>query len=216
MRDFNLCAARMMWAMNICLDARRYYLTGALIEPVDDGALIVASDGRVMLVQHDRQALAPRRAILRVQPTVPPVGDDDADPHGGWHWHGARLLVPSDVAEGTRAAAVIWTGTVPGTHVIADEPATVESYPDWRRAWRAAQSGEEGPLAGGLDPRLLATLAGDKSALRIVSRGSVEPYIISFPDDPDALGLLTPCSTLPDDDERRADMLARAGLTPNA
>jgi hypothetical protein len=213
---FNLSAARMIWAMQVCDDPFRSYLFGALVEPLDEGALIVATNGKIMLVQHDRQAIAPRRAVLRLTPPAPPPPDerDACDDCGAalpaFEWDGGRVHIPADIGPDAIAANVKWCGDPSDVYMIAQQTAPADQYPDWREAWRTPYDTTE-TGTGGIDRRLLDQLCGDHHYIRVTGN---RPWQVSFRHDAHALGVIMPIKVDADSVERIASMTARAGLSP--
>lgn len=134
---FRLPADRVLWGMDIARRAPRYYLQGVRVEPLaGGGALLVATEGRVMLVQHAPEAIAPRAATLVFSTTWgSPSGKDwedecDIDPDL------LHVLVPSISAGQTVAAPCCWRGDKSGddirAHMIVSE--IKGEYVDWRQA----------------------------------------------------------------------------------
>lgn len=195
---FDLSAARVFRGMKIAetFDDARYYLSGVFIEPIKDGgAWIVATDGTIMLVQHDRTAIAKESATLRfLAPQPQPVEDDDGLIARDWHWCNSRISVPDLAPSQTVAAPVAHKDSAPWLHVLAEK--IDGTFPDWRKPLgkniHIPDSRYKDRL-GGIDTLLLQRLCGPyhgHQGIQIHGSFSDEmPFLVTFGADPDSFGV---------------------------
>ncbi|MCB1401274.1 MAG: hypothetical protein KDJ82_16270 [Rhodobacteraceae bacterium] len=214
MSHFDLSAERLFRAMTITTQSARACLAGALVEPIEDGgAWIVATNGSAMLIQRDRKAVAPRPIVLRITAPEPPEPDpDDAFEIGGWHWCGSHIRI-RDTPE-PQAAPVLWGGhETPGTHVIVEEVTQADRYPDWRAAIAAKAKGGEAIRVGctAFTTSLLLPLIEGRHQFRLHAARPGHAISVTWPDDPDALGVIMPCVTKPRGDEELAQLFTALG-----
>lgn len=214
MTHFDLSAERLFRAMPITTQTSRIPLMGALVEPIETGgAWIVATNGMSMLIQRDRAAVAPKKAILRVSAIYSrKIEVDDEDFQTGyWDWCGARIHIPADVSETPVAAPVRWFPKQPaGTHVVVETAADADEYPDWRKAITAT-SGAAGIQASLSVALLKVLIGGGLYQFRIHPADPGQTQLISFDDDPDSLGVIMPCMTSPESSTAFAALLADIG-----
>jgi len=194
MTEFNLSAERMFRAMRVATDASRHYLQGILIEPIlDGGAWLVATNGRSMLIQRDRTAVAPRRALLSVSAIDPRTVPDDDERE--WNWKGAQIACPVTADDHTIAAPVYWWNSSRArTHVVVRFLSGVEDYPDWRQAiYFKKNAPEPGPALERYRAASLQAFSAAAHWSRVFAIHQKEPgspLLISFPEDEDALGVV--------------------------
>lgn len=196
---FDLSAERVFRGMKIAEtpDAPRLYLSGVFIEPIKDGgAWIVATDGTIMLVQHDRTATAKESAILRfLAPQFPPLEDDDGFIERDWHWCHSRISVPDLNPSQTVAAPVAHKDHAPWLHVLAEK--IDGTFPDWRatlgKSQRLPHSQYTDRLEG-LDTSLLQRLCGPYHGPQGIqihgSFSDTKPFLVTFSADPDSFGVI--------------------------
>lgn len=178
----------------------RYYLTGVLIDPIEDGgAWLVATDGRAMLVARDDKAIAPRRAVIEL--TMP---ETPAPTHGDCDECNCALmptdydgcLLSFEVAAGKTGLAMIEQRKGWRQAVIVrclGQPAE-RAYPTWGKVFTSTKTLEprRGHETYGLDPALLSRIAGaDKVAL--VDSGKPQAMRVLFDECGPIAGMLMPC-----------------------
>lgn len=213
MSHFDLSAERLFRAMKITTQSARACLAGALVEPIEDGgAWIVATNGIAMLIQRDRKAIAPCRALFRV--TAPAPEDDQGDEFvtGGWHWRGARITI-QDVME-PQAAPAVWAGrSATRVHVIAKRIGHVDRYPDWRAAIAFKPEGSEASCADltSFNTSMLLPLIEGRHQFRLHAARPGHAISITWPDDPNALGVIMPCLIKPRGGAELAHLLTAIG-----
>jgi len=205
----------------------RYYLQGVYIEPIaDGGALAVATDGHIMLIQRLRKAVAPRPAILQfTAPRLAPDYDEDdgSDLNDPISWGESLITIDQITPEQTIAAPCHWLRdrTAVRFHVIVHEISG--TFPDWRKAAGAQNETplhklEKQPRETMLDPVLLTRLAGPFRGIKLHQIGHPSAgAVITFEDAPDALGVITRrAQPAPAVDPLRSMLLAigRAELIP--
>lgn len=166
----------------------RYYLKGVQIEPVDGGALLIATDGARMIMLRDKAGEASGgNAVIQVDagavkamrakrkaPRYSEAGDNLVCVADG------RLTVQDDL--GQPLYMQILPAVIDGT------------FPDWRRVVPAATVN---PPAGCFDAALLAPLAkalstGDKAMFRLYQEDATSPALMFGSSDLDAFGVLMP------------------------
>lgn len=114
----------------------RYYLNGILVEPAENGAFLVATDGHLMAVVHSPGAHADKQRILDIP-------DDMA--RACRELKGASLASKITI-EDEKARAVV--ADVTGEHFIKpDKPFIDGKYPDWRRVIPTVENLQPGLLS---------------------------------------------------------------------
>lgn len=210
-QTFNLSAAKLFRAMPICQANSRYYLEGALIDPIPGGgAWIVATNGHCMLVQWDKHAAVPARAVLKVRaPEAEPDFDGEDYTTAEHHWCGRRIHIPDTVLKQPVAAPVFWEPDSDSsesnytesysccTHVIAEAVDAAESYPDWRQAISAIRKESDPPRIPSdrftaLETHHLSLLAGWARGFEVFPAEPGQARLISFVDAPDTFGVIMP------------------------
>ena len=184
MTEYNLDADLFMRVRRaIGTEEIRYYLTGVHVEPAPGGgALMVATDGRVMLVARDPNGVAPASAIVQLtmpesSPPDPSCCDDGCCALMADSYIGARLTF--DLPDEGPAVAAMMRGAHPWKKAIVER---VEGqFPNWRKAW-SADAHQITPRgdhkAFGINPDLLARIAGgDKIVLRPLHGGPAQQVI---------------------------------------
>ena len=193
MTHFTLSAHRVFRAMRcISEEESRYYLHGFLIEPVEGGgALIIATDGRVMLIQHDKDASGAVPMILKVtKPPFTPWEDEFGYIHNDEDWTGKRLHIPTYWNSDACALPVSFKDNAPHDHVLGEK--IDAKFVNWRSALGKPQiTTRYKGHALGLDPHYLNKLADGNTALRL--HGDLQdhtPVLITYGDDPDSIGVI--------------------------
>lgn len=223
---FNLSATRMLRAMDIPgANAARHYLEGVYVEPLDAGGVaIVATDGHVMLVQWDREGVAPAPALLRLfEPALPfhmqePEHDDEP-----WvtrfHWCAARIRIPADVADAPVAAPCFHqSDDRPFAHIVAETLHPADIYPDWRIVVAGRNTPSKAKLhhdperMTGIRPDLLDRITAGHDAVRISQNSPNYPITVTFSDDPDSLGIISPARMPKDEAQHQTDLLATLAI----
>lgn len=163
----------------------RYYLTGVYVEPAPGGgALMVATDGRVMLVARDPHGVAPAPAIVRLtmpesSPPDPSCCDDACCALMADSYVGVRMTF--DLPDEGPAIADMIHGTHPFKHAIVERVKL--PFPDWRNVWSAGAKPiqpRRGHQAFGINPDLLARItAGDLIVLRPLHGGPAQQVIFN-------------------------------------
>ena len=198
MSEYNLDADLFMRVRRaVGAEEVRYYLTGVYVEPAPGGgALLVATDGRAMLVARDPQGFAPAPAIVRLtmpeaSPPDPSCCDDGCCALIADSYVGVRMTF--DLPDEGPSSAAMMRGTHPWKHAIVER---VEGkFPNWRKVWSdgAAQvTPRRGHQAFFIDSDLLARItAGDHIVLRHLHGGTVQQVI--FDGIGEMAGLIMPC-----------------------
>lgn len=191
----------------------RYYLTGVYVEPAaDGGAIMVATDGRAMLVARDPDGVAPAPAIVRLtMPESPPPDpsccDDGCCAIMGDSYVGARLTF--DLPNKGPTVAAMMRGAHPQKHALVER---IEgTFPEWRKVWSAGahkQKPRKGHQAYGIDQSLLARITGGaRVVLRPLHDGPAQQVI--FDGFGKMAGVIMPCDlTMIDASAQFADRLA--------
>ncbi|KIC36521.1 hypothetical protein [Leisingera sp. ANG-M7] len=198
MSHFELSMLRLMRAMKVTTDCARYYLAGALVEPIEGGgAWIVATNGTVMLIQKDESAKAPRPAIIRVTPAeFEPEEDEFGNVSTTWNWGTSTIKIPTGDIYSTHAAPVSWKENEPFTHAIAEFVEKADRFPEWRSAISAKR---KDPRLAVPDERYTAVQPGQLQHLTEWAIGfeihPAEPahaQTITYVGDPNSLGVIMP------------------------
>lgn len=170
----------------------RYYLNGVFVEPHDEGALLVATDGYCLVTWLDRKgkctapaivalpryltdlcrpdrSLGPlfgeRRRMVRVEDGTATVYDHVTD----------KWKPPYDVTIGTVADCI-----VDGT------------YPDWRRFTEDLSAKNEPAFFSAGYLGRFAKIAPKRESMQVVITGERSPARILMPAEPDFFGLVMP------------------------
>ena len=184
MTEYNLDADLFMRVRRaIGAEETRYYLAGIHVEPAPGGgALMVATDGRVMLVARDPHGVAPASAI--VQLTMPESSppdlsccDDGCCALMADSYTGVRMAF--DLPDEGPAIAAMMRGAHPWIHAIVER--IKGEFPNWRKAWSAGAkqiTPSRDHQAFGINPDLLARIAGgDPIVLRPLHGGPAQQVI---------------------------------------
>lgn len=139
--EYNLDADLFMRVRRaVGVEETRYYLTGVCVEPAADGGIImVATDGRAMLVARDPEGVAPAPAIVRLtMPEFPPPDPSSCREEGccalmGDSYVGARLTF--DLPDKGPTVAAMMHGARPWKHAIVER--VKGTFPEWRKVWSA-------------------------------------------------------------------------------
>jgi len=216
-----LSAQMLLRATPICGSADRANLTGALVEPIPDGgAWIVATTGQVMLIQRDRTASIAKPLVLRM--TLSAQDErllTDGEFGIAWSWDAAQIHIPDSVRESPHACPVIWPGQrgTPRTHVIIEEACPATQFPaKWRQAIGASAPNIDPKRIPmwrytGYNPALLDLLAGWSDGFRLRQRAPGKATIVSFDNEPDALGVIMPRAMYAEDAANLRGMLTDLG-----
>ena len=142
MTEYNLDADLFMRVRRaIGAEETRYYLTGVHVEPAPGGgALMVATDGRVMLVARDPNGVAPASAIVQLtmpesSPPDPSCCDDGCCALMADSYIGARLTF--DLTDEGPVVAAMMRGSHPWKHAIVER--IKGQFTDWRKVWSAGR-----------------------------------------------------------------------------
>ena len=184
MTEYNLDADLFMRVRRaIGAEEIRYYLTGVYVEPAPGGgALMVATDGRVMLVARDPHGVAPASAIVQLtmpesSPPDPSCCDDGCCALMADSYTGSRLTF--DLPDEGPVVAAMMRGSHPWKHAIVDR--IKGEFPNGRKAWSAGAkqiTPRRDHQAFGINPDLLARIAGgDKILLRPLHGGPAQQVI---------------------------------------
>ena len=184
MSEYNLDADLFMRVRRaVGAEEVRYYLTGVHVEPAPGGgALMVATEGRAMLVARDPQGFAPAPAIVRLtmpesSPPDPSCCDDGCCALMADSYVGVRMAF--DMPDEGPAIAAMMRGTHPWKHAIVER--VKGRFPDWRKVWSAGAkpiTPRRGHQAFGINPDLLARItAGDRIVLRPLHGGAANQVI---------------------------------------
>lgn len=216
MTEYNLDADLFMRVRRaVGAEETRYYLTGVYVEPAPGGgALMVATDGRVMLVARDPLGIAPAPAIVRLtmpesSPPDPSCCDDGCCALMADSYIGARLTF--DLPDEGPVVAAMMRGSHPWKHAIVER--IKGQFPNWRKAWSAGAkqiTPSKDHQAFGINPDLLARItAGDKIVLRPLHGGPAQQVI--FDGIGEMAGVIMACDlTLIEGSAQFADSLAGA------
>ena len=216
MSEYNLDADLFMRVRRAAgAEETRYYLTGVYVEPAPGGgALMVATDGRAMLVARDPQGVVPAPAIVRL--TMPESSTPDASRCDDGccalmadSYVGVRMAF--DLPDEGPTIAAMMRGTHPWKHAIVDR--VKGQFPDWRNVWSAGAkpiTPRRGHQAFGINPDLLARItAGDRIVLRPLHGGPAQQVI--FDGIGEMAGVIMACDlTLIEGSAEFADSLAGA------
>ena len=158
-------------------------LTGVHVEPEPGGgALMVATDGRVMLVARDPHGFVPAPAIVQLtmpesSPHDPSCCDDGCCALMADSYIGARLMF--DLTDEGPVVAAMMRGSHPWKHAIVER--IKGQFPNWRKVWSAGAkqiTPRRDHQAFGINPDLLARIAGgDKIVLRPLHGGPAQQVI---------------------------------------
>ena len=184
MTEYNLDADLFMRVRRaIGTEETRYYLIGVHVEPAPGGgALMVATDGRVMLVARDTHGFVPAPAIVHLtmpesSPPDPSCCDDGCCAIMADSYTGARLTF--DLPDEGPVVAAMMRGSHPWKHAIVER--VKGEFPNWRKAWSAGAhqtTPRRDHQAFGISPDLLARIAaGDHIVLRPLHGGPAQQVI---------------------------------------
>ena len=198
MSEYNLDADLFMRVRRaVGAEEVRYYLTGVYVEPAPGGgALMVATDGRAMLVARDPHGFAPAPAIVRLtmpesSPPDPSCCDDGCCALMADSYVGVRMTF--DLPDEDLAIAAMMRGAHPWKHAIVER--VKGKFPDWRKAWSDGETRvtpRRGHQAFGINPDLLARIAaGEYIVLRPLHGGPVQQVI--FDGIGGMAGVIMPC-----------------------
>ena len=217
MTEYNLDADLFMRVRRaIGTEETRYYLTGVHVEPAPGGgALMVATDGRVMLVARDPHGFVPAPAIVQLtmpesSPPDPSCCDDGCCALMADSYAGVRLTF--DLPDEGPVVAAMMRGDHPWIHAIVER--IKGQFPNWRKAWSAGANQitpRRDHQAFGINPDLLARIAGgDLIVLRPLHGGPAQQVI--FDGIEGMAGVIAPCDlTRIKPSAEFADSLADAG-----
>lgn len=199
MHHFDLSMERMMRAMALTLDVTRYYLAGAYIEPIKGGgAWIVATNGHAMLIQRDTEAIAPKKAIIKISA---PAEEPEEDEFGNrslksWDWGSSRIKIPAGEVDTVHACPVAQSQDLVFTHAISEFIEAPDRFPDWRAGLNVKR---QTPATGTPDKRYTALQSTHMKLLTDWSLGfeihSADPAVsrkITYVGDENSLGILMP------------------------
>lgn len=195
--EFNLDAGLFMKVRRaVGTEETRYYLHGVRVEPIEGGgAMMIATDGRVMMVAEDPKGIAPRSATINLTlPETPPADCSDCDEDGcalqGWDYSASRLTF--SVAENAPAVAQFNLGESTFRLAIAEEVGG--NYPDWRKAALSTDTikTRKGHMAFGINPELLHRVSGD-DLVSLEGCGDAAPIHILFNGHDNMFGVIMPC-----------------------
>jgi len=177
----------------------RIQLAGVLIEPhPDEGAYLVATDGRVMLVAHDKSAVAPRPAIVMLDLTEQadePEMDEWDDPLSKADFDVTRLSFALDkgapcVANFRTSWCSYWR------RGVIEEVLPASTFPDWRKVFGGGGQVKRHPAGKyddiALDPCLLHRISGGRAFQMTAPEEDGAPFRPHFDDRPDLAGLIMP------------------------
>lgn len=184
MTEYNLDADLFMRVRRaIGAEETRYYLTGIHVEPAPGGgALMVATDGSVMLVARDPHGFVPAPAIVQLtmpesSPPDPSCCDDGCCALMADSYTGARLTF--DLPDEGPVVAAMMRGAHPWKHAIVER--IKGRFPNWRKVWSAGAKQitlRRDHQAFGINLDLLARIArGDKILLRPLHGGPAQQVI---------------------------------------
>jgi hypothetical protein len=171
----------------------RYYLCGVLVEPHEDGALLVATDGHILVTWLDREGKCDRPTIVAVPRYLSDLcrPDKSAGPLFG---ESTRMVSVSGTTATVFDVEAAKKDEPPKTHVIGTvaNAAVDGTFPDWRRV---AQERPESSGPVGFDPSLLARFSrvlarNEKMTLRLT--GETTPARVVWSREPDFFGLVMP------------------------
>lgn len=197
-------------------DDPRYYLDGVLIEPhPDKGAFLVATNGRAMLVAHDKKATAPRSAVIKLELTeIPdePELDEWGDPLPRAGFEGSRLRF--SLGQGKDFIACFshsWNAQWRRGLITEVTPAS--AYPDWRTPLKdeTPASASDRPLANAFDPALLQRIANGRPVQMTPSEHQGGPYHLHFHNRPNLCGRIMPMRANIATPQFEAELLAQEG-----
>lgn len=184
MTEYNLDADLFMRVRRaIGTEETRYYLTGVHVEPAPGGgALMVATDGRGMLVARDPHGFVP--APMIVQLTMPESSTPDPSRCDDGYcalmadsYAGVRLTF--DLPDEGPVVAAMMRGSHPWKHAIVKR--IKGEFANWRKVWSAGAmqiTPRRDHQAFGINPDLLARIAGgDKILLRPLHGGPAQQVI---------------------------------------
>ena len=184
MTEYNLDADLFMRVRRaIGTEETRYYLTGVHVEPAPGGgALMVATDGRVMLVARDPHGVAPAPAIVQLtmpesSPPDPSCCDDGCCALMADSYVGVRMTF--DLPDEGPVVADMMRGAYPWKRAIVER--VKGQFPNWRKAWSAGAKPikpRRDHQALGISPDLLVRItAGDPIVLRPLHGGPAQQVI---------------------------------------
>lgn len=197
--EFDLDAARVFRAMRVANDdAVRLSLSGVYVEPIKGGgALLIATNGHIMLVQRDRQAVAPRPAILKfMAPEHAPEECECGHFSDGHDWEGGRIRIPKIEGGETKAAGFYWRENSASSFVLVEE--IRGEYPPWRKVVGGESVAKpDSKIKGlqGVDSYKLNILTQDYSTFQLHDATPGLPIQITFHSDEDSLGIIMPVGT---------------------
>lgn len=218
MSEYNLDADLFMRVRRaIGQEAALYYLTGVYVEPMpeNEGVLLIATDGRVMLVARDRKGRAPKPTIVAL--TLPEEArpdrmecDEGCCALAPVNYDGARLVF--DLPETAPVVAVIMRDNRPWRHAIAER--INGNFPNWRKVWpanakaNAKYEPRKGHQAYGISTDLISRVAGGSYIVLRPHHGGPAQQII-FDGRREIVGLIMPCDlAMIGDSAALADSLA--------
>ena len=198
---FDLDAGLFMHVRHACsAQAVRVYLEAVLVEPHPErGCLMVATDGRVMLVAHDTSASAPRAALVRLQMCEDATDDPERDE---WDDH-----LPTPTFDGSRleftldgdapALATVSQSWCPGwRRGVIEEVCEARKYPDWRRVFSGRGGGVKAPQppynSSALDAEIIARVSAGRAVRIMQPEAPGGPSRLYFDDRPSLSGLIMP------------------------
>jgi len=171
----------------------RYYLCGVLVEPHDEGALMVATDGHMLAAWLDRDGACAAPTIVAWPRYLADLcrPDRSAGPLFGNRRRMVRVTGSTaevfDVVERKgEAPADEQVGTV--ANVVVDG-----TYPDWRRVTQPVPQSDGSAVF--FNPALLARLAKitpKHKALQVSLSLPSAPARITMPDEPDFYAIVMP------------------------
>lgn len=223
---FDLSAEMLLRAQSVVSSEMesRIYLTGAFIEPVpDNGALIIATDGRIMLIQHDKDAVAPEKITLKIGFCGPPNTNQDTCEEcggdmGGYDFSRARAIIPLAVKDHPQAAPTYWVGMPnPFIYMLAESIPAPEKGLDWRKIIGAKYKPTKFQKDRNhtnlfIDPALLQRLAPWARGAKLHQHGyPTAARTVTFEDTPNTIGILMQRHTKYDPAPPLADMLTLIG-----
>lgn len=223
---FDLSAEMLLRAQSVAASEMqgRMHLTGVFIEPVpDNGALIIATDGHIMLIQHDETATAPENITLKVGFSGPRNTDQDTceecgSDMGGYDFSSARVIIPLAVKDHPQAAPTYWAHTPnPYTYMLAESIPAPEKGFDWRNAigaeYKPTKFQKDRNMTNMFtDPALLHRLAPWARGAKLHQHGHpTAAPIVTFEDTPNTIGILMQRHTDYDPAPPLANMLTLIG-----
>ena len=180
----------------ISREETRYYLGGVYVEPHEDGGvLMVATDGRAMLVARDRSGVAPASAIIKLtlpEETRPEYGDcsEDSCALSPKTYENVRLTF--NLPDNSACIAAMNFASAPWQHAIVER--IDGTFPNWRNVLMRGQSAQprKGHTAWGINPALLSRICGpDMVTFQMTDNGT--PVLLAFDGCSEIFGVIMPC-----------------------